>query len=125
MPSQEPFSDTEVSFPPPQTFSIIPPIHALLLRLQAGTSTEANVSSSPAFDANPQQAQPLSIKDLASAAAPIRLKIAKARAVVDTLPDIDRTIEEQEEEIKALEARVKRLKGTLARVAHSHDDRNS
>jgi hypothetical protein len=41
------------------------------------------------------------------------LKIQKARRAVLSLPDIDRTCEDQEEEIEDLEARIARLKASL------------
>ena len=126
MPSQEPPPSTDVPFPSPQTFSIIPSIHALLLRLQAGTSTNNvnETTQTTSFDAGAQQ-PPLLLKDLPSAAASIRLKISKAKATVDSLPDIERTIEEQEEEIKALEARVSRLRSTIGHVGTHNEGTRS
>ena len=104
--------------PSPQIFSILPEVHALLLRLQASNSTTNGLdTSSTNFDNHgTQQQSPLLLKDVQSAAAPTRLKIAKAKAVVDALPDIHRTIEQQEEEIAKLEAKVKRLRNTLGKV---------
>jgi cell division septum initiation protein DivIVA len=47
------------------------------------------------------------------AANDIRLKIHKARRAVMALPDVDRSCEDQEEEIEDLEARIARLKASL------------
>jgi cell division septum initiation protein DivIVA len=56
---------------------------------------------------------PLEIQHVATAANDVRLKIQKARRAVLALPDIDRTCEDQEEEIEDLEARIARLKASL------------
>ncbi|EED20226.1 conserved hypothetical protein [Talaromyces stipitatus ATCC 10500] len=57
---------------------------------------------------------PLEAKDLFTAASAIRIRIQKARAVVDNLPDVDRTTEEQEDEIEELQERIAALKGVIA-----------
>lgn len=44
----------------------------------------------------------------------MKIKIQKARAAVRGLPDIERTIEEQEEEIAELEDEVRRVRGVIA-----------
>ncbi|MCJ1375882.1 hypothetical protein MMC20_007120 [Loxospora ochrophaea] len=92
------------ALPPPQTFDILPPLHALLGRLLPPPDS---TSSAPA----------LSPKDLATEAAAIKIKIQKARAAVQGLPDVERTIEEQQEEIRELEDKISGLKGALARIA--------
>jgi cell division septum initiation protein DivIVA len=43
----------------------------------------------------------------------------KARRAVLALPDIDRTTEDQEEEIEDLEARIARLKASLRELGRS------
>jgi hypothetical protein len=57
---------------------------------------------------------PLEAKDLFTAASAIRIRIQKARAVVEGLPDVDRTTEEQDDEIEELMARIARLRGVIA-----------
>ena len=94
-----------LTLPPPQTFDIIPPLHALLSRLLAVT-TENSTNTTL-----------LSAKDLASEASAIKIKIQKARAAVEALPDADRTIQEQEQEIRGLEERIDGLKEVLNDVA--------
>lgn len=62
---------------------------------------------------HPSITDPLDPKDLPQAAVPIKLKIQKAKAVVSALPDVERTIEEQEGEIRGLQERIERLRGVL------------
>lgn len=59
---------------------------------------------------------PLEIQHVATAANDVRLKIQKARRAVLALPDVDRTCEDQEEEIEDLEARIARLKASLRQL---------
>lgn len=57
---------------------------------------------------------PLEAKDLFTAASAIRIRIQKARAVVEGLPDVDRTTEEQDDEIEELMARITSLRSVIA-----------
>jgi RNA polymerase II transcription mediator complex subunit 9 len=100
-------------FPSPQTFDILPEIYDLIARLQLPPNNPTNRPTSQPTDS-------LSPKDLSAAVAPIKLKIQKARVAVQALPDVGRTVEEQEREIRALERRNESLRvrvGGLARLA--------
>ncbi|KAL2860771.1 RNA polymerase II mediator complex middle subunit MED9 [Aspergillus lucknowensis] len=57
---------------------------------------------------------PLDIKNLPIEVSSIKIRIQKAQAVVDNLPDIHRTVSEQEREIHELEDKVSRLKGVIS-----------
>ena len=46
----------------------------------------------------------------------MKQKILKAKAAVSALPDLERSIREQEEEIRALEGRVRGLRGRLGEL---------
>ncbi|KAF1362461.1 hypothetical protein EJ07DRAFT_153368 [Lizonia empirigonia] len=99
--------------PPPTTFDILPDLHRLLKRLIDTAPTPA-----------PAQANadgPLEIQHVATAATDIRLKIQRAQRAVLALPEIDRTCEDQEEEIEDLEARIARLKASLRELARPTD----
>ncbi|EWC44580.1 hypothetical protein DRE_06661 [Drechslerella stenobrocha 248] len=98
------------TFPPPETFDFIPQTHDLLQRLLPAAE------QSPGATAN--GLAPLEPKDVDAEASRIRLKIQKARAIISEMPDIERTIDEQEEEIKALEAKIKKQKEVLGGVRH-------
>jgi hypothetical protein len=100
-------------FPSPQIFDILPEICTLISRLQLHSNNTTDLSTAQPNDL-------LTPKDLAAAAVPIKLKIQKARAAVQALPDVERTVEEQEREIRALEGRNESLRvrvGELARLA--------
>ncbi|KAF2177871.1 hypothetical protein K469DRAFT_601609 [Zopfia rhizophila CBS 207.26] len=105
-----PTPTTAPALPSPSTFDILPDLHKLLSRL-INTSTQP-----PAPTPTPSQPSgdgPLEIQHLATAATELKLKIQKARRAVMALPDIDRTCEDQHEEIEDLEARIARLKRVL------------
>jgi hypothetical protein len=109
------------AFPSPQLFDLLPLLHALLLRLQppppppppgAATSTSRLPSSSTS-----RSPRPLDVKDLPTAAAPLKIRLQKARAVIAALPDIQRDVADQEREIAALDARIARLRRVLVALA--------
>ena len=102
-------------FPPPQTFDILPEIYALIVRLQLPSSAPTDPSTSQTNDS-------LSPKDLPAAAVTVKLKIQKARAAVQALPDVGRTVEEQEQEIKALESRNESLRERVRKLARLAGD---
>jgi cell division septum initiation protein DivIVA len=58
---------------------------------------------------------------VATAASDIRLKIQRAQRVVMALPEMDRTCEDQEEEIEDLEARIAGLKASLRELGRQTD----
>jgi hypothetical protein len=63
----------------------------------------------------------LELHDLGSATSAIRLKIQKARQIVANMPDVERTVEEQDEEISELETRVERQKAMLRKLGVNLD----
>lgn len=58
----------------------------------------------------------ISTKDLPAAIDPLKHKIQRARAAAHTLPDISRSIPEQEAEMRLLEARIERQRATLLQL---------
>ena len=103
-------SPPEIPFPSPQTFDILPEIYAVVSRLHLPTSTTTDPTPSQPIDS-------LSPKDLPAAIVPIKLKIQKARAAVQALPDVGRTVEEQQREIRALEKRNESLRKRVQELA--------
>lgn len=84
------------------------------------TSTTSSSSQPPFIASFP----PLDTKDLPSHIYPIKQRLAKARAAVSSLPDVERTVEEQEREIAKLERVVIALRGRLellGRIAKSRE----
>jgi hypothetical protein len=95
----------------PFVFDIIPSTERLLSRLllpPAEPGTDVSVLS--------EHKRPLDIGHLDGAANPIRVKIGKAKTLIGQLGDIDRTVDEQEEEIEELEARVKQQLASLKKL---------
>lgn len=78
------------------------------------------VSDIPALGSNANQA--LNVKDLPIATSSVKIRIQKARAVVEGLPDVHRSVDDQQKEIAELEDRVGRLRSVIAdfgkRVGH-------
>lgn len=79
-------------------------------------SQQQQVPSSTGGAADPAATAPILIKDLPAAVDPLRHKIQRARAAVHTLPDIRRTIPEQEAEAAALRVRVEKQRATLLQL---------
>jgi histone deacetylase complex regulatory component SIN3 len=130
-----------VPFPSPQTFEIIPPLHGILSRLLSPKRHEPGSSGAPGDTAEApgaSQAQPqapssvpsgavpgvpaldpsahpsLDVKNLPTATSSVRIRIQKARTVVEGLPDVHRSVDEQQMEIAELEDRVRRLRSVIS-----------
>jgi hypothetical protein len=116
--------------PPPDTFDFLPPLYSLLRRLQQPSGLDPQPGTQDASHTglpggSPQQLERVSssggggkldISNLETAASAVRLKIVKARHIVENMPDVDRTVEEQEDEIRELEVRVKRQRAMLKKL---------
>ncbi|KAK2873773.1 hypothetical protein FQN49_002077 [Arthroderma sp. PD_2] len=111
-------------FPSPQTFDVLPPLHALLARLLSNQSSSF-ATGQPGESGLSQSTEPtpgggigsldsLDPKSLLTGASAVKIRIQKARNAVEEMPDIDRTIAEQEEEIQQLEKKIEKLKGVLS-----------
>ncbi|KAL4921845.1 RNA polymerase II transcription mediator complex subunit 9-domain-containing protein [Aspergillus aurantiobrunneus] len=57
---------------------------------------------------------PLDVKNLPTEVSSIKIRIQKAQAVIESLPDVNRTVAEQEKEIHDLEDRITRLKSVIS-----------
>lgn len=113
--------------PPPSTFDILPDLHKLLSRL-ISTSAQPPASAPTPTPAHVAADGPLEIQQLATAATDVKLKVQNARRQVMQLPDMDRTCDDQSEEIEDLEARIASLKATLrdlGRPSTDADDRDT
>ncbi|OOQ81644.1 hypothetical protein PEBR_42206 [Penicillium brasilianum] len=75
-------------------------------------ATSQAIPDVPLHDSN--GVTPLDVKDLPTATSSVRIRIQKARAVVEALPDVDRSVEEQQEEITELEDRISRLRSVIS-----------
>ncbi|KAF2838550.1 hypothetical protein M501DRAFT_1016643 [Patellaria atrata CBS 101060] len=107
-----------LQLPDPSTFDFLPPLHQLLSRLLSSpslNSSGAGASGDALLQPYPNE-QPLEIQNLQTAAGALKVKIQKARQAIKALPSIDRTVEDQEEEIAYLTERIEYLKGVLNRL---------
>lgn len=52
-------------------------------------------------------------KLLITEASAVKIRVQKARAAVDGLSDVERSVEEQEREIEELEGKIERLRGLI------------
>jgi hypothetical protein len=139
-----PATPDSAPLPPPQTFDFLPPLHALLSRLllpsgglkapasapgeNATTATGTNPLSSPPAPAEISHDEHaidgtghLDIQELAAASGAIKIRIQKARTAVKELPDVDRSIKEQEQEIAELEARIGKMREMLKGLSREGD----
>lgn len=73
------------------------------------------VQYAPAADPS-DAASKISLRDLPTATDPLKHKLQNARAALHTLPDITRTIPEQEAEIRLVQARIERQRAALQQL---------
>ncbi|KAI4137988.1 MAG: hypothetical protein LQ340_008079, partial [Diploschistes diacapsis] len=92
-----------IVLPPASTFDFVPSIHAIVSRLLL----------------DPTDKNALQPKDLAAAVFDVKQKLQRARTVIESLPDINRTIETQELEIAALEVKIERQRSQLKGIFES------
>lgn len=122
LPSTEPDA-----FPPPETFDFLPLLHVLLRRISVhsgapfpggtGGGEGAEAASGADVDSSDKGLWDLKthldIKNLGPAVSHVKVRLQRARVAVRAMPDIERSIEEQEEEIRELERMIERQRGVL------------
>jgi hypothetical protein len=110
-PASTPLPPLPPPLPSPSAFDTLPPLHTLLTRLLTTTAQPADPN--PTHTVDPEAANQLDIQGLPTEASKLKIKLQKARLAVMALPDVGRSVEEQEEEIAELEERVKGLREVL------------
>lgn len=117
-----------VPLPAAQTFDFVAPLHALLSRLvpdppglaaQSGQADGAVTTSTD--DATGSGSGHLDIQQLGPEANGIKVRIQKARAAVKGLPDVNKSLQEQEEDIKLLETRITKMREMLKGLGRMPD----
>lgn len=88
--------------------TILSRIHYPQATVTAGAESNTNNNSS--------SQPPLSTKDLPGALDTLKRKVQQARAAVHTLPDIDRTVAEQEAEMRAMQERIEKQQAALRQL---------
>ncbi|KAI9844912.1 MAG: hypothetical protein M1837_005198 [Sclerophora amabilis] len=107
-------SHTHHDLPAPSTFDILPPLHTLLSRLlpNSPNNTAGNTQTGTGSSRD-LTGPPLEPHQLTTEATALKIRVQKARAAVEALPDVNRTVEEQEAEIRELEGKVEGLRTLL------------
>lgn len=83
--------------------------------MTGGGSTGASAAMAAEIAALGSNAPPpLDIKDLPTEASSIKIRVQKAQAVVESLPDVQRSVEDQNQEIEELEDRIARLQSVIS-----------
>ncbi|KAI5361699.1 putative mediator of RNA polymerase II transcription subunit 9, mediator complex, subunit Med7/Med21 [Septoria linicola] len=136
----------QLQLPNPSTFDVLPKLHELLARVDAHQNAslilnddlglgefDSNADIATAYD-TADKFQPLNPKDLPNALLGHTEKASKANLAdtlvkgikddirealrsVERLPDVDRTVEEQQEEIEELEERIRQQRQMLKSLA--------
>lgn len=114
-------ASAQVPLPPASTFDILPALHELFSRIDHSSNdplatTSLLTSSDTTNEVAYSDSKPLEPKDLPREAGEIKARIRKALRELEKLPDMDRTVEEQQEEIEMLEARISRQQEALKRL---------
>jgi hypothetical protein len=119
---------TTTHLPPnlsPDSIDTLTELTTILTRLRASQSTASSTIPPPAAGAVtgttplPSSSLPtgtFSVKELPAATDNLKHKLQRARAAVRTLPDVMRTVEQQERDIAELEARRREQLAMLARI---------
>ncbi|KAK7423172.1 hypothetical protein QQZ08_009168 [Neonectria magnoliae] len=96
----------------PDTLDALTELSVVLAKVRAGIQSSSGITTEPAPGAGPT----LSFKEVPNATDGLKHKLQRARAQVRALPDMDRTIAEQSEEIKDLESRIEMQRALLQRL---------
>jgi hypothetical protein len=107
-------ASSQPALPPPQLFDVLPALHEILSRIDhSSTRSSANTDGDDALGTAYKDLAPLEPKDLPSAILPLKSQIRKGLRELEKLPDVERTVEEQNAEIAALESRIRRQQEVL------------
>lgn len=108
---------------PPSAFDTLPELTALLTRLKPPVRESLNSIHSPApvtgttpLPAPPEGDNSLTLKQFSAATDPLKHALQRARQQVRELPDIKRSVEDQEKEIEKLEERKRKQKDVLRQL---------
>lgn len=115
-PSSQAQSD-QPPLPPPQTFDILPPLHEILARIDHAPNDPMHAAAGDGDVVSYQDIQPLEPKELPNEVVAIKSKIRKALRELEKLPDMDRSVEEQEEEIRLLQEKAAKQNKVLQKLA--------
>ena len=123
-PNGPPTSQTpaQLQLPPPQTFDILPALHELFSRPDHSSTeptsglVDNTTTDSEDIGALYAELQPLEPKELPTEVLQIKAMVRKALKELEKLPDMERSVEEQGQEIEFLRGRIRRQKEMLGRL---------
>lgn len=107
---------SQPQLPPPQTFDILPQLHEILARIDHAPNDPMQAATGDGDVVSYAELQPLEPKDLPNEVIAVKSKIRRALRGLEKLPDMDRTVEEQEEEIRMLEQKAAKQKEVLKKL---------
>lgn len=99
---------------PPDTLDTLTDLSTILQKVHA--TAQESLSDPQSQTQKPADASKLTFKDVPNATDPIKHKLQRAREQVRQLPDMGRTVQEQDKEIAELEARILRQRELLNRL---------
>ncbi|CAK4034245.1 hypothetical protein DOTSEDRAFT_96380 [Lecanosticta acicola] len=113
-----------LQLPKPQNLDLLPALHELLARVDAHnnkvfTTEDHHTLEDGSTDIGSDyvHCDPLNPKDLPTATLEIKGRIRAALREIERLPDVDRSLEEQEEEIQELEEKIRKQREMLRKLA--------
>ena len=115
----QPINRQPLTLPSPQLFDILPALHELLARIDHAPSQTSIATSDLDTASSYAPVQPLDPKDLPTAILPLKAQMRKGLREIEKLPDVERSVQEQEEEIAELEARIWKQEEMLRSLARS------
>jgi hypothetical protein len=108
---------------PPHLFDLVPSAERLLSRILVPDQGIGAAAILDYENSVPEHKRPLDIKDLDAAANSIMVQIQRAKTAVMGLQGVDRTVEEQEEEIKWLEEKIEKQRGMMGKLKEMMEQR--
>lgn len=115
----------QAQLPRAETFDVLPALHEMLSRIDHQAPADVahtNIAGSPAVDNNAvsyADLPPLEPRDLPNEVLSIKAKIRRTLRELEKLPDMNRTIEQQEQEILDMERRIEQKQALISKLAQA------
>lgn len=107
------------SLPRAELFDVLPAMHEILAR---ANKQQADTTAGDAGEADEQlygDMAALETRDLPTEVLTVKAKIRRAQKELEKLPDMSRSIEEQEDEIRELEKRIQGKRNALKQLGEA------
>ena len=117
--TSQPTTRQPPTLPSPQLFDVLPALHELLARIDHAPSPSSISTADLDIASSYPPLQPLDPKDLPTAILPLKAQMRKGLREIERLPDIERSVQEQDEEIAELEARIRKQEEMFRGLASS------